>query len=69
MLRLYTNFFQPVMKLIEKARTGSGGKVKKKYDRARTPYRKGAGVGYRSRTGKRGSPAGLRGAESGEAES
>ena len=35
-LRLYTNFFQPVMKLIEKTRTGS--KVKKKYDRARTPY-------------------------------
>jgi len=36
-LRLYTNFFQPVMKLIEKTRIGS--KVKKKYDRARTPYR------------------------------
>ena len=37
-LRLYTNFFQPVMKLIEKTRTGST--VKKKYDRARTPYRR-----------------------------
>jgi len=37
-LRLYTNFFQPVMKLIEKIRIGS--KVKKKYDRARTPYRR-----------------------------
>ena len=35
-LRLYTNYFQPVMKLIEKQRVGS--KVKKKYDRARTPY-------------------------------
>jgi len=35
-LRLYTNYFQPVMKLIEKRRLGS--KVKKKYDRARTPY-------------------------------
>ncbi|MFZ3121970.1 MAG: DDE-type integrase/transposase/recombinase [Thermodesulfovibrionales bacterium] len=31
-LRLYTNFFQPVMKLIEKTRIGS--KVQKKYDRA-----------------------------------
>jgi hypothetical protein len=37
-LRWYTNFFQPVMKLIEKTRTGST--VKKKYDRARTPYRR-----------------------------
>jgi len=35
-LRLYTNYFQPVMKLVEKQRVGS--KVKKKYDRARTPY-------------------------------
>jgi hypothetical protein len=36
LLRLYTNFFQPVMKLVEKTRTGS--KVTKRYDRARTPY-------------------------------
>ena len=36
--RLYTNFFQPVMKLIEKTRVGS--KVKKKYDQAKTPYRR-----------------------------
>ena len=35
-LRLYTNFFQPVMKLVKKERIGS--KVKKKYDRAKTPY-------------------------------
>jgi len=35
-LRLYTNYFQPVMKLVDKQRIGS--KVKKKYDRARTPY-------------------------------
>ena len=34
-LRLYTNHFQPVMKIIEKTRVGS--KVKKKYDRPRTP--------------------------------
>jgi len=37
-LRLYTNYFQPSMKLIEKTRTGS--KVRKKYDRARTPYQR-----------------------------
>ncbi len=37
-LRLYTNFFQPVMKLIEKTRIGSS--VKKKYDKARTPYKR-----------------------------
>jgi len=37
-LRLYTNFFQPVMKLVEKIRIGS--KVKKRYDRARTPYKR-----------------------------
>ena len=36
MLRLYTNYFQPSMKLIEKTRNGS--KVHKKYDRAKTPY-------------------------------
>lgn len=37
-LRLYTNFFQPVMKLTEKTRLGS--RVKKKYDQPRTPYRR-----------------------------
>ncbi len=37
-LRLYINFFQPVMKLIEKKRVGS--KVTKKYDKAQTPYRR-----------------------------
>jgi transposase InsO family protein len=35
-LRLYANYFQPVMKLVEKTRTGS--RVSKKYDKARTPY-------------------------------
>ena len=35
-LRLYTNYFQPSMKLVEKTRTGS--KVKKTYDAAKTPY-------------------------------
>ena len=37
-LRLYTNFFQPVMKLMEKTRVGS--RVKKKYDKPRTPYQR-----------------------------
>jgi len=37
-LRLYTNFFQPQMKLIEKVRIGS--KVMKKYDKAKTPYQR-----------------------------
>ena len=37
-LRLYTNFFQPVMKLVAKQR--SGAKVKKTYDRPQTPYQR-----------------------------
>ncbi len=37
-LRLYTNFFQPVMKLKEKIRSGS--RVTKKYDTAKTPYQR-----------------------------
>ena len=37
-LRLYTNFFQPVMKLLTKERHGA--KVKKTYDRPRTPYQR-----------------------------
>jgi hypothetical protein len=36
LLRLYTNFFQPCMKLISKERDGA--RVYKKYDQARTPY-------------------------------
>ena len=35
-LRLYTNFFQPVMKLVEKERIGN--KVRQVYDKAKTPY-------------------------------
>ncbi len=38
LLRLYTNFFQPVMKLISKEKVRS--KVKKTYDRARTPFQR-----------------------------
>lgn len=37
-LRLYTNYFQPVMKLLEKRRVGS--RVQKRYDQAKTPYRR-----------------------------
>ena len=37
-LRLYVNFFQPVRKLIKKERIGS--KVTKRYDEAKTPYRR-----------------------------
>jgi len=35
-LRLYKNFFQPVMKLVSKERIK--GKIRKKYDTAKTPY-------------------------------
>ena len=37
-LRLYTNFFQPTMKLKSKERVGS--KVTKRYDDAQTPYQR-----------------------------
>jgi len=38
LLRLYINFFQPVLKLIGKTRHGA--KVRKLYDTARTPYQR-----------------------------
>jgi len=37
-LRLYTNFFQPTMKLVSKTRHGA--KVHKVYDQAQTPYQR-----------------------------
>jgi hypothetical protein len=37
-LRDYTNYFQPVQKLLEKKRVGA--RVVKKYDRAKTPYQR-----------------------------
>jgi len=49
-LRPYTNFFQPVMKLREKTRVGS--KVKKKYDQAKTPYRRVLESSFISRKAK-----------------
>lgn len=38
LVRLYVNFFQPSLKLVSKERVGS--KVKKNYDRAKTPYQR-----------------------------
>ncbi|URA09815.1 hypothetical protein KDW03_10055 [Thermospira aquatica] len=37
-LRLYANFFQPVMKMTEKKRIGS--KLQKKHDDIKTPYQR-----------------------------
>jgi hypothetical protein len=37
-LRLYNNYFQPSMKLLEKVRVGS--KIIKKFDKAKTPYQR-----------------------------
>ncbi|MFH1956150.1 MAG: hypothetical protein ABIJ28_00665 [Patescibacteria group bacterium] len=37
-LRLYKNFFQPIIKLISKERVG--GKIHRKYERAKTPYQR-----------------------------
>lgn len=40
-LRLYMNFFQPVMKLVEKKRMGRHGeKIKRVYDIPKTPYQR-----------------------------
>jgi hypothetical protein len=36
--RLYHNFFQPTMKLVEKVR--EGGKIHRRYDEPRTPYQR-----------------------------
>ncbi|MCL0062403.1 hypothetical protein M1N62_05555 [Thermodesulfovibrionales bacterium] len=37
-LRVYKNFFQPVMKLVSKERIG--GSLKRKYDTPKTPYQR-----------------------------
>ncbi|MDO8673438.1 MAG: transposase, partial [Dehalococcoidia bacterium] len=42
-LRLYVNFFQPVLKLVSKERKGA--KVRKHYDVAQTPYERLRGLG------------------------
>jgi len=50
-LRLYKNFFSPVMKLKEKERVG--GRVKRKYDTPKTPYQRLLGSGQISDEEKR----------------
>jgi hypothetical protein len=47
LLRLYINLYQPVMKLVCKDREGS--KVTKRYDEARTPYRRALEAGVISK--------------------
>jgi hypothetical protein len=49
-LRLYINFFQPVMKLKEKVRIGS--KVIKRYDKPKTPYQRVLESGHVSKDKK-----------------
>jgi hypothetical protein len=39
-LRIWTNFWQPSLKLTEKVRNAATGKTTKKYDQAQTPYRR-----------------------------
>ena len=50
-LRLFTNFFQPSMKLLRKIREGS--KVTKKYDTPMTPYRRALASSEVSETDKK----------------
>ncbi len=50
LLRPYTNYFQPSMKLVEKTREGA--KVTKTYDKAKTPYRRLLDDGSISRPSK-----------------
>lgn len=50
-LRLYKNFFSPVMKLKEKQRVG--GRVKRKYDTPKTPYQRLLGSGQISNEKKK----------------
>jgi hypothetical protein len=49
-LRLYVNFFQPQMKLLEKTREGA--KVRRRYDEARTPYQRLLGSPHLSAAAK-----------------
>lgn len=49
-LRLLVNFFQPVMKLKSKTRVGS--RVRKKYEKAQTPYRRALASKHVSQEGK-----------------
>lgn len=40
LLRIWTNFWQPSLKLVAKERNDATGKTRKKYDDAQTPYRR-----------------------------
>lgn len=40
LLRIWTNFWQPSLKLVAKARDDATGKTRKRYDTAQTPYRR-----------------------------
>jgi hypothetical protein len=40
LLRIWTNFWQPSLKLVAKERDDTTGKTRKKYDAAQTPYRR-----------------------------
>src|SRR5262249_33715837 len=40
LLRVWTNFWQPSLKLVAKERDDRTGKTRKKYDTAQTPYRR-----------------------------
>ena len=40
LLRVWTNFWQPSLKLVAKERDDRTGKTRKKYDAAQTPYRR-----------------------------
>lgn len=51
LLRLYVNYFQPVLKLVAKSRHGA--KVHKVYDTARTPYQRLANSGVLTEEKKR----------------
>ncbi len=50
-LRLYTNFFMPSMKLISRQREGS--RVRKRYDKALTPFQRVIASPYVGRAQKR----------------
>jgi hypothetical protein len=50
-LRLYLNFFQPQMKLVEKTRQGA--KLTRRFDQARTPYQRVLDSPYVSEDAKR----------------
>jgi hypothetical protein len=40
LLRIWTNLWQPSLKLVEKTRDDATGKTRKRYDAAQTPYRR-----------------------------